>query len=153
MQLARRAHQSLASRSRVARKSACDLGRLGWTRCCVDRCSELVEPANRSRIARKSVARRLQNRPPSASRSSLRTPKNRCPEGPKSTLGGSKIEQRSLRTLRGPPGAPQERPKRVPRRLKSAPRASKSAPRAPKSAPRAAQERPEMPQRAFWARF
>ena len=121
---------------------ACDSGRLGSTRCCVDRRSELVEPASRWRVARKSVARRLQNRPPSASQSSLRRPKNRCPEDPKSTLGGSKIEPRSPRTLRGPPGAPQERPKSVPRRFKSVPRASKSAPRAPKSAPRAAQERP-----------
>ena len=115
-------------------QSACDSGRLGSTRCCVDRRSELVEPANRSRVARKSVARRLQNRPPSASQSSLRRPKNRCSEGPKSTLGGSKIEPISSRTLRGSPGAPQERPKSVPRRLKS-------APRAPKSAPRVAQER------------
>ena len=166
MQLARRAHQSLASRSRVARKSACDSGRLGWTRCCVDRCSELVELAsrsfhhrpatrccvdrcsklvelaNRSRIARKSVARRLQNRPPSALQSSLWRPKNRRPEGLKSTLGGSKIEPRSPRTLRGSPRASQERPKSVPRRLKNAPRASQSALRPPKSGPRAAQERP-----------
>ena len=127
-------------------QSACDSGRLGSTRCCVDRRSELVEPASRWRVARKSVARRLQNRPPSASRSSLRRPKNRCPEGSKSTLGGSKIEPGSPRKLRGPPGAPQERPKRVPRGLKSAPRASKSAPRAPKSAPRAPQQRPKSAQ-------
>ena len=108
-------------------QSACDSGRLGSTRCCVDRRSELVEPASRWRVARKSVARRLQNRPPSASQSSLRRAKIRCPEGPNSTLGGSKIEPRSPRTLRGSPGASQERPKSVPRRLKNAPR----APRAP----------------------
>ena len=129
-------------------QSACDSGRLGSTRSCVDRRSELVEPANRSRVARKSVARRLQNRPPSASQSSLRRPKNRCPEGPKSTLGGSKIEPRSPRTLREPPGAPQERPKSVPRRLKSAPRAPKSAPGAPQESPKSAQVGPKRPPKA-----
>ena len=127
-------------------QSACDSGRLGSTRSCVDRRSELVELASRWRVARKSVARRLQNRPPSASQSSLRRPKNRRPEGLKSTLGGSKIEPRSPRTLRGPPGAPQERPKSVPRRLKNVPRAPQSALRPPKSGPRAAQERPKSAQ-------
>ena len=69
--------------------SACDSGRLGSTRCCVDRRSELVEPANRSRVARKSVARRLQNRLTSALQSSLRRPKNRCPEGSGASLEAS----------------------------------------------------------------
>ena len=124
-------------------QSACDSGRLGSTRCCVDRRSELVEPASRWRVARKSVARRLQNRPPSASQSSLRRPKNRCPEGPKSTLGGSKIEPRSPRTLRGSPGAPQERPKSVPRASQDASRAPQERPRAPQERPRAPQERPK----------
>ena len=123
-------------------QSACDSGRLGSTRCCVDRRSELVEPANRSRVARKSVARRLQNRPPSASQSSLQRPKNRRPEGLKSTLGGSKIEPRSPRTLRGSPGASQERPKTPQERPKSAPERPKTAQERPKSGPRAAQERP-----------
>ena len=127
-------------------QSACDSGRLGSTRCCVDRRSELVEPASRWRVARKSVARRLQNRPPSASQSSLRRPQNRCPEGPKSTLGGSKIEPISSRTLRGSPGAPQERPKSVPRRLKSAPRAPKSVPRVSQERPKSGQQRPESAQ-------
>ena len=129
-------------------QSACDSGRLGSTRCCVDRRSELVEPASRWRVARKSVARRLQNRPPSASQSSLRRPKNRCPEGPKSTLGGSKIEPRSPRTLRGPPGAPQERPKSVPRASQDASRAPQERPRAPQDRPRAPQERPKSGPRA-----
>ena len=103
-------------------QSACDSGRLGSTRSCVDRRSELVEPASRWRVARKSVARRLQNRPPSASRSSLRRRTNRCLKGPKSTLGGSKIEPRSPRTLRGPPRELQEPPKRVPRAPRKGPR-------------------------------
>ena len=59
-------------------QSACDSSRLGSTRSCVDRRSELVEPASRWRVARKSVARRLQNRSPSASQSSLWRSKNRC---------------------------------------------------------------------------
>ena len=120
-------------------QSACDSGRLGSTRCCVDRRSELVEPASRWRVARKSVARRLQNRPPSASQSSLRRPKNRCPEGPKSTLGGSKSSQYRLGRSEDPP----ERPKSVPRASQDASRAPQERPRAPQERPRASQERPK----------
>ena len=108
-------------------QSACDSGRLGSTRSCVDRRSELVEPANRSRVARKSVARRLQNRPPSASQSSLRRPKNRCPEGLKSTLGGSKSSQDHPGRSEDPP----KHPKSVPRASQDASRTSQERPRAP----------------------
>ena len=114
--------------------------------CCVDRCSELVELANRLRVPRKSIARRLQNRSPSASHSTLQRPKNRCPEGSKCTLGGSKIEPRSPWTLRGPPGAPRERPQSVPRASQDASRAPQERPRAPQERPRAPQERPKSAQ-------
>ena len=113
------------------------------TGCCFDQCSELVELANRLRVPRKSIARRLQNRSPSASHSTLQRPKNRCPEGSKCTLGGSKIEPRSPWTLRGPPGAPQERPQSVPRASQDASRAPQERPRAPQERPRAPQERPK----------
>ena len=38
-------------------QSACDSSRLGSTRSCVDRRSELVEPANRSQVSRKALAK------------------------------------------------------------------------------------------------
>ena len=66
-------------------------------------------------------ARRVQNRPS---------------EAPKSTLRGFKIDLRSPRQVK-------KRPRSVPAASKSVPRAPKSAPRAPKSAPRASQERPK----------
>ena len=84
--------------------------------------------------------------------------------GPKSSLGGSKIDPRKVqnRTPEGPkssqerPGGSRsgpERPQSVPRASKSVPRASqeypKSVPRAPKSAPRRASERPETPGRSL----
>ena len=64
-------------------------------------------------------ARRVQNRPS---------------EAPKSTLRGFKIDLRS--------------PRQVKKRPRSVPAASKSVPRAPKSAPRASQERPKSVPRA-----
>ena len=100
----------------------------------------------------------LQNQSTSASQTSLRRLQNRRPEGLKSTLGGSKIEPRSPWGLRGPPGAPQERPKSAPRatkeRHKTAPerpwtlkrdykmpnRAKNTSPKGPQGSPREAQE-------------
>ena len=122
-------------------QSACDSGRLGSTRSCVDRRSELVEPANRSQVSRKALAKS--------------TPKRfakQLAETQKSTSGGpkihsgrvqnrAKIAQDAPRIPRSIPRASQERPKTPQERPKSAPERPKTAQEPPKSGPRATQER------------
>ena len=125
--------------------SACDSGRLGSTRCCVDRCSELVELANRSRVARSRPCDSFASRSQVACKSAPNRFPNRFAEEEKSMPGSPKIDAR--RAQNRPPGGQKssqdrpERPKSVPRAPKSAQEHPKSAQERPKSTPRAPQER------------
>ena len=101
--------------------------------------------ASRSRVARKSIASRLKV----GSRIAPRRVENQCPEHPKSTLEGSKIEPRSSFWRLGPPDAfqeqpwaPQEAPRASPERRRAPQERPKSAPRAPQERPKSAQESP-----------
>ena len=73
---------------------------------------------------------------------------NRPLEGPKSTLGGSKIDLRAPWAFQRPLRTVQEPPKTVPRAPKIAQEPPKSAPRASQERPKSAQVGPKRPPKA-----
>ena len=145
MQIARRAGQSLATRSASALAFAVASSRQAHTplRDLADTVvahafAQLAAYVTDNLETPKIHPRRYQNEPSG---------------GPKSSQNRPGSVQERPRAPKSAPRAPQERPKSAQERPKSLPRAPKSALRAPKSAPRVAQERPETPQRPLGTPF